>query len=414
VSIGNWFFIRQGRRFGPFLSQELKQLAVSGQLCPSDTVWKEGTANWVLASQVRGLPFAQSHSIPEPMVGQGKPPNEYAENLAAAFFAEGESQAHPPGPVLDSTTLPAEAIPQIPFACPFCGESYTVARWLARQHILCRNCNGRSQVEVVATDKRPRPLPAKETGPFVSSTKKKPKLVLWTIGISAVAIVLAGVLVLVLQREQANKEAVKRADAAKLLREEQDATARAEAERSRRLIEERQYEEKENRIVAAQRRLEQTQSNLERTRIALAADQARRQQATRIEQLRKEAAAKEAAEAIKGNQRQAAQKRDRYRKSEQAKKRMTDYYLSLSDKDKEVTMIAWKQLMRAWDDYVAGRLTGDNAREILYEYRHVPSVGREIVYLLEIGADGILGNTEKYSQTYKEAWGAVLEASTKP
>lgn len=53
-----WFFIRKGMEFGPVSTQQLRMFAASGQLCPTDTVWKEGTDKKVLASKVRGLAFS--------------------------------------------------------------------------------------------------------------------------------------------------------------------------------------------------------------------------------------------------------------------------------------------------------------------------------------------------------------------
>jgi hypothetical protein len=50
-----WYYTRQGQQQGPVGAAQLKQLAASGQLLPTDLVWKEGLANWVPASSARGL-----------------------------------------------------------------------------------------------------------------------------------------------------------------------------------------------------------------------------------------------------------------------------------------------------------------------------------------------------------------------
>jgi len=56
-----WYYIQQKQRIGPVTDQQLKQLATSGQLRPTDLVWKKGLENWVAAQKVKGL-------FPEPDV----------------------------------------------------------------------------------------------------------------------------------------------------------------------------------------------------------------------------------------------------------------------------------------------------------------------------------------------------------
>jgi len=50
-----WHYSKNGKRFGPVSGQQLKELAAKGHLGPSDLVWKEGMAQWVPASKVKGL-----------------------------------------------------------------------------------------------------------------------------------------------------------------------------------------------------------------------------------------------------------------------------------------------------------------------------------------------------------------------
>jgi hypothetical protein len=51
----NWYFAREGKRFGPFSAPQLKKLAATADLRPQDTVWKEGMKKGVLAAKVRHL-----------------------------------------------------------------------------------------------------------------------------------------------------------------------------------------------------------------------------------------------------------------------------------------------------------------------------------------------------------------------
>jgi hypothetical protein len=50
-----YYYSREGERFGPVPGEQLKQLAATGQLEPHDLVWKQGMANWVEAARVKGL-----------------------------------------------------------------------------------------------------------------------------------------------------------------------------------------------------------------------------------------------------------------------------------------------------------------------------------------------------------------------
>jgi hypothetical protein len=51
----NYYYARGGQQFGPAPFEELRRLAAAGRLAPADSVWREGTPNWVPASTVPGL-----------------------------------------------------------------------------------------------------------------------------------------------------------------------------------------------------------------------------------------------------------------------------------------------------------------------------------------------------------------------
>jgi hypothetical protein len=46
-----WYYTRQGQRFGPLSTEQMRQLAVAGQLQQSDLVWTEGMAEWTAAGR---------------------------------------------------------------------------------------------------------------------------------------------------------------------------------------------------------------------------------------------------------------------------------------------------------------------------------------------------------------------------
>ena len=50
-----WYYTENRERRGPVSEEQLKQLAASGQVKPTDKVWKKGMAAWQAASEVKGL-----------------------------------------------------------------------------------------------------------------------------------------------------------------------------------------------------------------------------------------------------------------------------------------------------------------------------------------------------------------------
>lgn len=52
----DWFYTRDGKsKQGPVSASELRTLAKSGQLLPTDMVWREGLTKWIPASKVKDL-----------------------------------------------------------------------------------------------------------------------------------------------------------------------------------------------------------------------------------------------------------------------------------------------------------------------------------------------------------------------
>ena len=62
----SWHYAVNGETKGPVSSRELSQLAEAGTLTPEDLVWKEGSADWVPASTVKGLKFGSSPPVASP------------------------------------------------------------------------------------------------------------------------------------------------------------------------------------------------------------------------------------------------------------------------------------------------------------------------------------------------------------
>jgi hypothetical protein len=82
-----WYYAQQGQRQGPVSAQQLKQLASSGQLKPTDQVWKQGMAEWQPASKVQGLfllPPVRATAVPAPLASEVLPPPVPTANMKGA------------------------------------------------------------------------------------------------------------------------------------------------------------------------------------------------------------------------------------------------------------------------------------------------------------------------------------------
>lgn len=59
---------KSGQQIGPFSLEELKSKLASGEVSPSDLVWKEGMPDWKPASTIPGLAEPVAPAAPEPAV----------------------------------------------------------------------------------------------------------------------------------------------------------------------------------------------------------------------------------------------------------------------------------------------------------------------------------------------------------
>jgi hypothetical protein len=93
-----WYVTMAGQQYGPVTPQQLREMAMSGQLQPTDSVWKQGMANWVPAKSIKGLPF-NTAVAPAPAPAPTQP---YAPAPEQAF-------APGPAPVYQPTVTPKYA-----------------------------------------------------------------------------------------------------------------------------------------------------------------------------------------------------------------------------------------------------------------------------------------------------------------
>lgn len=92
-----WYYWRDGATFGPFTVSALKSAAANGHFTRSDLVWREGLADWVQATAVKGL-------FPD-----APPPVPPSSALPAV------------SPISPLQGVTAQSAPSV--ACPFCGEA---------------------------------------------------------------------------------------------------------------------------------------------------------------------------------------------------------------------------------------------------------------------------------------------------
>jgi len=61
-----WYYLNNNEKVGPVSAARLKKLAATGEIKPSDLVWKEGLTDWVEAKRLKGL-FPVAKSAPPPI-----------------------------------------------------------------------------------------------------------------------------------------------------------------------------------------------------------------------------------------------------------------------------------------------------------------------------------------------------------
>ena len=88
-----WYYSRGGERHGPFTTNQLKQLAQTGELQPTDSVWKDGMPTCRPASEVKGLFDSPRPAQPTAKSVPPLPPPLASED-SAPFGGLGESD-HP-------------------------------------------------------------------------------------------------------------------------------------------------------------------------------------------------------------------------------------------------------------------------------------------------------------------------------
>lgn len=98
MSENQYYYSNHGQRFGPVSSRHLRALAASGQLLPSDTIWRAGRPKGVPASEIPGL-FA---TPPQPLTPNVQCPHCH-QQLALSQLVPGHR-----------------------YECPFCQQAFSL------------------------------------------------------------------------------------------------------------------------------------------------------------------------------------------------------------------------------------------------------------------------------------------------
>lgn len=105
-----WYYAHDESKTGPYSARQLRELAVCGQLLPTDTVWKEGVERGVLASKVKNLfAPAEASSTAQPTSSAAAHDSLPAAAQSEVLSSDTEAETVP-------TKSRAEAVPEEPAA----------------------------------------------------------------------------------------------------------------------------------------------------------------------------------------------------------------------------------------------------------------------------------------------------------
>lgn len=161
-----WFYMKGANKHGPVNSSRLRELADSGQLLPTDLVWREGMNDWKRARKIDGLfdavsqPQKQADPWQVPVKTPPKRPPAPPSNMFVIQTAAGPSS--PP---------PADDQPAVDrmFQCPYCRREMIDDPSLAGMAVACPHCGQNSSKCLSAAPKRSPGLhrPKRPPGPLL-------------------------------------------------------------------------------------------------------------------------------------------------------------------------------------------------------------------------------------------------------
>jgi hypothetical protein len=107
-----WYYAHEEHKTGPFSGQQLKDLAASGQILTTDTVWKEGVETGVLARKVKGLFPPAPAGAPRTEASSSQTPAGTPSAVDLPPAVESAPSGPSPNAQLDAVALPTGTPPE--------------------------------------------------------------------------------------------------------------------------------------------------------------------------------------------------------------------------------------------------------------------------------------------------------------
>ena len=110
----HWFYSANGGQAGPVSEVELKALAASGQLNPTDLIWRDGLADWMPASKLPGV-FDVAAVTPAaiPQLAVHQPAAAPMPSAVLPYVGGGETSGLSPGVTPRSVALLGQTRPWV-------------------------------------------------------------------------------------------------------------------------------------------------------------------------------------------------------------------------------------------------------------------------------------------------------------
>jgi len=120
-----WYYNKGDKRHGPATIEQLRQVAASGQLEPTDLVWKKGMAEWTSASGVKGI-FPDAEPA-EAEAAAAEPATQFDWLPATQAEAAASTPVHRP---MATSRLPATMNTKAGRAASGSGTVFSVLKWV--------------------------------------------------------------------------------------------------------------------------------------------------------------------------------------------------------------------------------------------------------------------------------------------
>lgn len=114
-----WYYTQADKATGPVSSAQLKALATSGQLQPTDKVRKEDMHKWVLASQVKGLFPISTHPQPQSSADEAATGHHGSRSWEDCVAAEA---TEPTSPADETSAVAGSSVSTQPTGNPFADD----------------------------------------------------------------------------------------------------------------------------------------------------------------------------------------------------------------------------------------------------------------------------------------------------